>query len=71
MGIFRYTWRTFTRELVLLAVAAVWWVPFYFLVMISLKSDSEVFTQSAGALPKSLAWGNYSAAWRGNTSLSL
>jgi raffinose/stachyose/melibiose transport system permease protein len=71
MGLFRYTTKTFARELVLLAVAAVWWVPFYFLVIISLKPDNELYTQSSGALPKTVAWGNYSTAWKGNAAVSL
>jgi raffinose/stachyose/melibiose transport system permease protein len=71
MGMFRYTTRTFARELVLLAIAALWWIPFYFLVTVSLKSDTEVYTDSAGALPKTLSWGNYSTAWRGSGGVSL
>lgn len=71
MGLFRYTTRTFARELLLLAIAAIWWIPFYFLVVVSLKSDNEVFTQSAGALPKRLAWENYSTAWKGSGGFSL
>jgi raffinose/stachyose/melibiose transport system permease protein len=71
VGLFRYTTRTFARELLLLALAAIWWIPFYFLVVVSLKSDSEVYTQSAGAFPKRLVWGNYSTAWRGTGGASL
>jgi raffinose/stachyose/melibiose transport system permease protein len=71
MGMFRYTTRTFARELVLLAIAALWWIPFYFLVTVSLKSDTEVYTDTAGALPKTLSWGNYSTAWRGSGGVSL
>jgi raffinose/stachyose/melibiose transport system permease protein len=71
MGLFRYTTKTFARELLLLAIAAIWWVPFYFLVIISLKTDTEVYTQSTGALPKTFAWENYSTAWRGSAGFSL
>jgi raffinose/stachyose/melibiose transport system permease protein len=71
MGLFRYTTKTFARELLLLALAAIWWIPFYFLVIVSLKPDSEVYTQSPGSLPKTLAWGNYSTAWNGSAGFSL
>ncbi len=71
MGLFRYTTKTFARELVLLALAAIWWVPFYFLVIISLKPDNELYTKSSGSLPTSLAWGNYSKAWNGTAAVSL
>src|SRR4051812_33409818 len=71
MALFRYTWRTFTREIVLLAFAAIWWVPFYFLVVGSLKPQDEVYTTSASKLPSHLAWGNFSQAWQGSGGLSL
>jgi len=41
-GLHRYTWLTFSRELVLLLIAALWWVPFYFLVIGSLKPEAAV-----------------------------
>lgn len=71
MGLFRYTTRTFMREISMMALATLWWIPFYFLVMVSLKSEHEVYTTSAGALPKTFAWGNYSTAWEGSGSVSL
>ena len=71
MALFRYTWRTFTRELVLLAFAAVWWVPFYFLVVGALKPQDEVYTTSASKLPSHLAWSNFSQAWQGSGGLTL
>jgi len=71
MGLFKYTWRTFSRELVLLAVAAVWWIPFYFLVIGSLKPEDEVYTSTASDLPSELAWSNFSAAWDGTAGNSL
>jgi raffinose/stachyose/melibiose transport system permease protein len=66
----RYTWRTFGRELTLLFLAALWWVPFYFLVTISLKSDTQSL-QSPLSLPTHLDFGNYSRAWRGANGVSL
>jgi raffinose/stachyose/melibiose transport system permease protein len=71
MGLFRYTTKTYARELLMLALAAVWWIPFYFLVVVSLKSDQEVFTESASALPRDVAWDNYSSAWEGSSTMSL
>ena len=58
----RYTKRTFARELTLLLVAAIWWVPFYFLVVVSLKPDLEAL-QSPLSFPKEVHLGNFSTAW--------
>ena len=58
----RYTKRTFARELTLLLVAAIWWVPFYFLVVVSLKPDLEAL-QSPLSFPKEIHLGNFSTAW--------
>lgn len=71
MGLFRYTRRTFARELGLLLVAAIWWVPFYFLVIGALKPQSEVYTTSAAKLPSTLAWSNFSQAWAGTGGYTL
>ena len=71
MALFRYTWRTFTREIVLLALAAIWWVPFYFLVVGAFKPQDEVYTTTASKLPSHLAWGNFSQAWQGSGGLTL
>jgi raffinose/stachyose/melibiose transport system permease protein len=70
MGMFRYTFRTFSRELLLIALAALWWVPFYFLVIVSLKPSSELVTDPFG-FPHHLAFGNYSAAWSGVAGVTL
>jgi raffinose/stachyose/melibiose transport system permease protein len=71
MGLFRYTWRTFTREIVLLGIAAIWWIPFYFLVIGALKPQSEIYTTSASKLPSRLAWENFSQAWQGSGGLTF
>jgi raffinose/stachyose/melibiose transport system permease protein len=70
MGVFRYTTRTFARELVLIAVAALWWVPFYFLVVVSLKPSEELAENPFG-FPSSLAFENYKSAWAGDGAVSL
>lgn len=41
MGAFRYTRRTFAREIALLALAVVFCVPIYLVLTISLKSTSQ------------------------------
>src|SRR5689334_23364045 len=71
MGLFRYTRRTFGRELALLAVAAIWWVPFYFLVVGALKPQDEVYTTTASKLPSHLEWSNFSTAWKGSGGFGL
>src|SRR4051812_11871308 len=58
----RYTRGAFTRELTLLVVVAIWWVPFYFLVIVALKPDVEALT-SPLSFPKSVDLGNFSTAW--------
>jgi raffinose/stachyose/melibiose transport system permease protein len=62
MGLNRYTRRAFVRELTLLVIVAVWWVPFYFLVIVSLKPDLEAL-QSPLSFPKEIDLGNFSTAW--------
>jgi raffinose/stachyose/melibiose transport system permease protein len=50
------------RELTVLVVAAIWWIPFYFLVIVSLKPDLEALT-SPLSFPKQIHLGNFSTAW--------
>jgi raffinose/stachyose/melibiose transport system permease protein len=57
-----YNRRALTRELLVLLVAAVWWVPFYFLVIVALKPDIEAL-QSPLSFPKDVDLGNFSTAW--------
>jgi len=58
----RYTRRTFARELTLLLIAAIWWVPFYFLVIVSIKPDIEAL-QSPLSFPNEVHLANFSTAW--------
>jgi raffinose/stachyose/melibiose transport system permease protein len=69
-GLFRYSLRTFWRELAMIVAAVIWWVPFYLLVIISVKPSDELFTDPNG-LPDSLAFSNYADAWHGVGGLSL
>jgi raffinose/stachyose/melibiose transport system permease protein len=57
-----YKRRTFVRELTLLLVAAIWWIPFYFLVIVALKPDLEAL-QSPLSFPQEVDLGNFSTAW--------
>ena len=70
MGMFRYTWRSFSLELTLLVLALVWCVPLYFLVVVALKPDREVFT-SPLTLPGSINWASFSTAWHGSGGIGL
>jgi raffinose/stachyose/melibiose transport system permease protein len=63
MGLHRYTRRAAGRELFLILVAAIWWIPFWFLVTISLKPDLEAL-QSPLSLPHEIHLANFSTAWR-------
>jgi raffinose/stachyose/melibiose transport system permease protein len=56
---FRYTKLSAVREVGLWVLALVFLLPFYFLLMTSLKSDQEVFTTSAAAPPSALDFGNF------------
>jgi raffinose/stachyose/melibiose transport system permease protein len=58
----RYTKGTFGRELSLLVLALVWWIPFYFLVVVSLKPTDEIFL-SPLTFPSHLAFENYPDVW--------
>jgi raffinose/stachyose/melibiose transport system permease protein len=62
MGLHRYTPRTFARELMLLGIAGIWWIPFYFLVIVSLKPDLEALTTPL-SFPQDVNLGNFSTAW--------
>lgn len=70
MGLFRYTWKSFSRELTLLAVAVIWWIPFYFLVTIALRPTEEVFN-SPLKFPSRIELSNFSQSWKGSGSLTL
>ena len=47
MGVFRYTRRTFGRELVLIAAGIVFAMPFYILIVLSLKSNQTIQSDAA------------------------
>ncbi len=66
----RYSWRTFSRELILLALAVGFCVPFYILFVLSLKPSLELFT-SPLRFPTNPAFDNYNAAWNQSTRVSM
>ena len=66
----RYSWRTFSRELILLALAVAFCVPFYILFVLSVKPSLELFT-SPLRFPTNPAFDNYNAAWNQSTRVSM
>jgi raffinose/stachyose/melibiose transport system permease protein len=60
----------FTKELLLLAIAAIWWIPFFFLISISLKPTEETFTDPT-SLPKNPTLDNFDVAWQGTATVGL
>lgn len=59
----RYNLRTFAMELILILVALLFIVPFYFLLANSLKTFGELLSNSA-SWPTTFHWLNYSKAWK-------
>jgi raffinose/stachyose/melibiose transport system permease protein len=58
----RYRFGTWTTELVMILVALLFLVPFYFLFVNSVKSFGDLLTDSA-AWPQNFVWSNYARAW--------
>jgi raffinose/stachyose/melibiose transport system permease protein len=58
----KYTWRTFSREVTLLGGAALFCIPIYLLVTISLKTTTETYL-SPLSFPRDPSFGSFSAAW--------
>ncbi|AHM64226.1 carbohydrate ABC transporter permease [Paenibacillus polymyxa] len=58
----RYRVGTWATELVMILVALVFLVPFYFLFVNSVKSFGDLLTDSA-AWPQTFVWSNYARAW--------
>jgi raffinose/stachyose/melibiose transport system permease protein len=70
MALFSYTRKTFSRELSMLALALVFCIPLYLLVVISLKTTSSAYL-SPLSFPTKPHFGSYSAALRGSGSGGL
>ncbi|TKH44618.1 carbohydrate ABC transporter permease [Paenibacillus sp. FSL R10-2782] len=58
----RYRAGTWVTELVMILVALIFLVPFYFLFVNSVKSFGDLLTDSA-AWPQTFVWSNYVRAW--------
>ncbi|WP_025686532.1 carbohydrate ABC transporter permease [Paenibacillus maysiensis] len=58
----RYRAGTWVTELVMILVALLFLVPFYFLFVNSVKSFGDLLTDSA-AWPQTFVWSNYARAW--------
>jgi raffinose/stachyose/melibiose transport system permease protein len=58
----RYTGRTLVREVLLILLAIVWMIPFYFLVIVAVKPDVEAL-QTPLAWPDDLHLANFTTAW--------
>jgi raffinose/stachyose/melibiose transport system permease protein len=61
----RYRGADLARECFFIVMAIVWCVPFYYLVIVALKPDLEVFTRPMD-LPSELVWANFPRAWQGS-----
>lgn len=70
MGAFRYTWKTFSRELILIVGGIIFFIPVYLVVELSLKPTSQVFTQPL-SFPSSPDLHNYGKAWAGTSTVTL
>jgi raffinose/stachyose/melibiose transport system permease protein len=66
----RYTWRTFARELLLLAGAVFICVPLYLAITLSLKSPLDIVTKPL-AFPPGFHTENYATAWSGSFGRTL
>ena len=66
----RYSPATLVREVCLLVVAAIWWVPFYVLLMVMLKPAAEAI-RSPFSLPTQVELSNLSKAWQGSGGVGL
>ncbi|KGA97567.1 sugar ABC transporter permease [Alkalihalobacillus alcalophilus ATCC 27647 = CGMCC 1.3604] len=58
-----YTKRTFLLEVIAIIIALIFLIPFYFVIVNSLKSFSEILVNSA-ALPKEVLFSNYVKVWQ-------
>ncbi|MDQ0049168.1 raffinose/stachyose/melibiose transport system permease protein [Paenibacillus polymyxa] len=58
----RYRFGTWATEIVMILVALLFLVPFYFLFVNSVKSFGDLLTDSA-SWPQTFVWSNYARAW--------
>jgi raffinose/stachyose/melibiose transport system permease protein len=65
-----YILKAYWRELLFLGIAALWCIPFYYLGIVSIKPDSEIFTAPM-SFPGRAELGNFARAWEGSGGVSL
>ena len=70
MGLFRYTWKTFAREMLLLFVALLFSIPLYLLLVFPLKSPEDAYTKPT-SIPTDPTLDNFRQAWKGSGGVSL
>jgi raffinose/stachyose/melibiose transport system permease protein len=70
VGVFRYTRRTFGREVVLVALGIVFAIPFYIAIVLSLKSNQAI-QSSPLSLPLHPRWGNYRDMWHATSAMNV
>ncbi|WP_145949689.1 carbohydrate ABC transporter permease [Paenibacillus sp. Y412MC10] len=58
----QYRWGTLVTEIIMVLVALLFLVPFYFLFVNSVKTFGDLLTNSS-SWPKTFEWHNYSRAW--------
>jgi raffinose/stachyose/melibiose transport system permease protein len=66
----RYTRATRLRELILVVVAVIWWIPFYLLLTVAFKPSDEVM-RSPFSPPAELDVSNFAQAWQGSSGVGL
>src|SRR5262249_46125437 len=66
----RYTPGTFLRELCLIIVAVVWWIPFFLLLVVAFKPAAEG-VNAPFAPPTQLDLDNFGLAWQGSGGVGL
>lgn len=59
----KYRLSTFAAELILILIALIFLIPFYFLLVNSVKPFGEILSDAA-SWPASFQWSNYVQAWR-------
>src|SRR5580704_4616826 len=70
MGLFRYTWRTLGREVLLLALGVLYGIPFYIVIVLSLKSNVQILTDPL-SFPFHPDWHNYWQLWQGTANMNI
>lgn len=66
----RYTLRTFARELSLIVCALIFVIPLYFLLVVSLKSGTDL-AGAPGSFPSDPVLSSYATAWEGTSTVGF